>query len=41
MSGDLDGNLFLDRLFGAEITFITPLEYEQVDDLIDTETIAG
>ena len=34
MSGDLDGNLFLDRLFGAEITFITPLEYEQVDDLM-------
>lgn len=29
--GDLDGNLFLDRLFGAEITFITPPEYEQVD----------
>ncbi len=34
LSGDLDGNLFLDRLFGAEIMFITPQEYEQVDDLM-------
>jgi D-cysteine desulfhydrase len=34
ISGDLDGNLFLDRLLGAEITFITPQEYEQVDDIM-------
>jgi len=33
-TGDLDGNLFLDRLFNAEITFITPREYEQVEDLM-------
>lgn len=29
--GDLDGNLFLDRLLGAEVTYITPAEYQQVD----------
>jgi D-cysteine desulfhydrase len=34
ISGDLDGNLFLDRLVGAEITFIAPPEYEQVDDIM-------
>ncbi len=32
--GDLDGNLFLDRLFAAEITFITPQEYEHVNDIM-------
>lgn len=32
--GDLDGNLFLDRLVGAETTFITPKEYEQADDIM-------
>ncbi len=31
--GDLDGNLFIDRLVGAEITFITVKEYEQADSL--------
>lgn len=31
---DPEGNLFLDRLVGAEITFITPAEYEQVDEIM-------
>ncbi len=31
---EVDGNLLLDRLVGAEITFITPSEYEQVDDIM-------
>lgn len=34
VGGALDGNLFLDRLFGAEIQFITPEEYEKVDILM-------
>jgi D-cysteine desulfhydrase len=33
--GDLDGNLFLDRLLGAEVTFITPQEYEEVDKVME------
>jgi D-cysteine desulfhydrase len=32
--GDIDGNLFVDRLVGAEVNFITPQEYEQVNDLM-------
>jgi D-cysteine desulfhydrase len=32
--GDIDGNLFIDRLVGAEVDFITPQQYEQVDDLM-------
>ncbi len=32
--GDLDGNLFIDRLVGAEITFITAKEYEQANDIM-------
>ncbi len=28
----LDGNLFLDRMVGAEITFVSAEEYERVDD---------
>jgi D-cysteine desulfhydrase len=32
--GDLDGNLFIDRLVDAEITFITAKEYEQADDIM-------
>jgi len=31
---EVDSNLLLDRLVGAEITFITPSEYEQVDDIM-------
>jgi len=33
-SGDIDGNLFIDRLVGAEVTFIASQEYEQVDDVM-------
>jgi len=32
--GDIDGNLFIDRLVGAEVEFITPQQYEQVDDMM-------
>jgi D-cysteine desulfhydrase len=32
--GDLDGNLFIDRLVGAETTFITPQEYEHRDEIM-------
>lgn len=32
--GDIDGNLFIDRLVGAEVSFITPPEYEQVNDIM-------
>lgn len=32
--GDIDGNLFIDRLVGAEVDFITPKQYEQVDDIM-------
>lgn len=32
--GDLDGNLFVDRLVGAEITFISAKEYEQADGIM-------
>ena len=32
--GDLDGNLFINRMVGAEITFIGLQEYEQVDDIM-------
>lgn len=32
--GDLDGNLFIDRLVGAEITFISANEYEQADEIM-------
>ncbi len=31
---DIDGNLFIDRLVGAEVTSITPQEFEQVDDIM-------
>lgn len=31
---EFDGNLLIDRLVGAEIKFITPQEYEQVDDIM-------
>ncbi len=31
---DIDGNLFIDRLVGAEVEFITPQQYEQVDDIM-------
>jgi D-cysteine desulfhydrase len=30
----LDGNLFIDRLLGAEVTFITSQEYEQRDEIM-------
>src|SRR2546423_12447836 len=41
-----DGNLFLDRLFGAEISFHAPEEYnarlkEMVDDAMEAEERAG
>jgi D-cysteine desulfhydrase len=32
--GDIDGNLFIDRLVGAEVSFITAPEYEQVNDMM-------
>jgi D-cysteine desulfhydrase len=32
--GDIDGNLFIDRLVGAEVSFISPQEYEQVNDIM-------
>lgn len=32
--GDLDGNLFIDRLVGAETTLITPQEYEHRDEIM-------
>jgi len=32
--GDVDGNLFIDRLVGAEVTFITPQEYEHRDEIM-------
>ena len=32
--GDIDGNLFIDRLVGAEVDFITPKQYEQADDIM-------
>jgi D-cysteine desulfhydrase len=32
--GDIDGNLLIDRLVGAEVTFITQNEYEQVNDIM-------
>jgi D-cysteine desulfhydrase len=32
--GDIDGNLLIDRLVGAEVTFITPQEFEQVNDIM-------
>lgn len=32
--GDLEGNLFLDRLVGAEVTFITAQEYERADEIM-------
>jgi D-cysteine desulfhydrase len=32
--GDIDGNLLIDRLVGAEVSFITPQEYEQVNDIM-------
>ncbi|MDQ7053009.1 MAG: D-cysteine desulfhydrase family protein [candidate division KSB1 bacterium] len=35
----LDGNLFLDRMVGAEITFVSHEEYERVDAIM--EDIAG
>lgn len=34
MGGALEGNLFLDRLVGAEIQFITPEEYLRVDEIM-------
>ncbi|MDZ7268132.1 MAG: D-cysteine desulfhydrase family protein [candidate division KSB1 bacterium] len=34
IGSEFDGNLLLDRLVGAEIKFITPQEYEQVDDIM-------
>lgn len=34
MGGALDGNLFLDRLMGAEIKYITPEEYARVDEIM-------
>jgi len=33
-SGDIDGNLLIDRMVGAEVTSITQQEYEQVDDMM-------
>ncbi len=41
--GDIDGNLFIDRLVGAEVDFITPQQYEQVDDIMHrlAENYAG
>lgn len=32
--GDLDGNLFLDRLVGAEVTFIATQEYERAEEIM-------
>lgn len=32
--GDIDGNLFIDRLVGAEITFISAKDYEQADGIM-------
>jgi D-cysteine desulfhydrase len=32
--GDIDGNLFIDRLVGAEVSFITSQQYEQVNDMM-------
>ncbi|MDZ7262604.1 MAG: D-cysteine desulfhydrase family protein [candidate division KSB1 bacterium] len=32
----LDGNLFLDRLMGAEVKFVTEKEYEKVDEIMET-----
>lgn len=32
--GDLDGNLFIDRLVGAETTFIAPQDYEHRDEIM-------
>jgi len=32
--GDIDGNLFIDRLVGAEVDFIALQEYESVDDIM-------
>lgn len=34
MGGALDGNLFLNRLVGAEIKYITPEEYLRVDEIM-------
>jgi D-cysteine desulfhydrase len=31
---ETDGNLFIDRLVGSEVTFITTQEFEQVDDIM-------
>ena len=30
----LEGNLFLDRLLGAEVEYVTPEDYEQIDELM-------
>lgn len=34
MSAPLQGNLFLDKLVGAEIEYVTPEEYMQIDDIM-------
>ncbi len=34
MGGALDGNLFLNRLMGAEIEYITPEEYIRIDEIM-------
>jgi len=34
MSAPLEGNLFIDRLVGAEFEYITPEEYMRVDDMM-------
>ncbi|MCG8608634.1 D-cysteine desulfhydrase family protein, partial [bacterium] len=39
MGAAMEGNLFLNRLVGAEIQYVTPEEYMQVDDLM--KEIAG
>ncbi len=34
MTASVDGNLFLDRLVGAEIQYVTPEEYMRVDEIM-------
>jgi D-cysteine desulfhydrase len=34
-----DGNIFLSRLVGAELKYITPEEYERVDDILEQERL--
>ncbi len=36
---EVQGNLFLDKLAGAEIKHITPAEYEQVDKIMEEEAV--